>query len=176
MVSTPCSTFVFIPSTRTPPGNRNRLRNLFWLRSTRCQVAESSISSCPLWPRIWSMFPFSREILTSSFNRPVGHSFQRSMAMCKTNISIEQVVLGSLKSVFQLDHQVNISLYLTEATTLHHSKESTGLTPSWCFPSLIHLLASQTLKSISFHWTRMLLSPLSVERLLHSMKGFDTHL
>ena len=32
------------------------------------------------------------------------------------------VVLGSLKSFFQLDHQVDISLYLTEATALRHCR------------------------------------------------------
>ena len=32
----------------------------------------------------------------------------------------ENIVPRSLKSFFQLDQQVNISLYLTEATTLHH--------------------------------------------------------
>ena len=35
----------------------------------------------------------------------------------------ENVVLRSLKSFFQIDHQVNISLCLMEATALHHSRE-----------------------------------------------------
>ena len=35
----------------------------------------------------------------------------------------ENVVLWSLKSFFQLDHDVNISLYLTEATPLRHCRE-----------------------------------------------------
>ena len=34
----------------------------------------------------------------------------------------ESIVLGSLKSFFQLDHQSDISLYLTEAATLRHSR------------------------------------------------------
>ena len=34
-----------------------------------------------------------------------------------------KAVLGSFESIFQLDHQVDISLYLTEATALHHSKK-----------------------------------------------------
>ena len=34
----------------------------------------------------------------------------------------ENVVPGNLKSFFKLDQQVDISLYLTEATTLCHSK------------------------------------------------------
>ena len=37
---------------------------------------------------------------------------------------IQNVVLGSLKPFFQLDHQVEISLYLPEPTALHHSRES----------------------------------------------------
>ena len=42
----------------------------------------------------------------------------------------ENVVLGSLKSFFQLDHQVDISLYLMEATALRHCRELVSLTPS----------------------------------------------
>ena len=30
---------------------------------------------------------------------------------------------GNLKSIFQLDRHVDISLYLAEATALHHSRE-----------------------------------------------------
>ena len=42
----------------------------------------------------------------------------------------ENVVLGSLQSFFQLDQRVNISLFLTEATALYHSRELTSLKPS----------------------------------------------
>ena len=35
----------------------------------------------------------------------------------------ENVVVGNLKSFFQLDHQVDITLYFTEAAKLHHSGE-----------------------------------------------------
>ena len=35
----------------------------------------------------------------------------------------ENVVPRSLKSIFQLDQQVNISFYLTEATALRHSRD-----------------------------------------------------
>ena len=43
----------------------------------------------------------------------------------------ENVVLEGLKSFFQLDHQVDISLYLTEAATaLCHSRELVGLKPT----------------------------------------------
>ena len=39
----------------------------------------------------------------------------------------KNVILGSLKSFFNLDHQVDINLYLTEATSLRHSKELVGV-------------------------------------------------
>ena len=42
----------------------------------------------------------------------------------------ENVVPRNLKSFFQSDQQINISLYLTEATALRHSKELNGLKPS----------------------------------------------
>jgi hypothetical protein len=38
---------------------------------------------------------------------------------------LENVILGSLKSFFQLDLQVNISLYLTVANSLRHSRQLT---------------------------------------------------
>ena len=44
----------------------------------------------------------------------------------------ENVVLGSLKSFFQLDYQVDISLYLSKATAPYHSRKLVGLKPSWC--------------------------------------------
>ena len=39
----------------------------------------------------------------------------------------ENVVLGSLKSFFQLDQQLDISLYLTETTTFCNSRKLTNL-------------------------------------------------
>ena len=65
---------------------------------------------------------------------------------------VEKVVLGSLKSFFQLDHEVAINLYLTEVTTLYHFRELGGLTPSRCTFSPISLSAFWTLKSIPFHF------------------------
>jgi hypothetical protein len=41
----------------------------------------------------------------------------------------ENVVLGSLKSFFHLDHQVHISIYITEAIALYHSKQLVGFKP-----------------------------------------------
>jgi hypothetical protein len=43
---------------------------------------------------------------------------------------LERVVLESLKSFFQLDHQVQITLHLTDATTLCHCRELPSLTSS----------------------------------------------
>ena len=43
---------------------------------------------------------------------------------------IENVVLGSLKSFFYLDHQVDSSLYLKEAIALGHFRALVGLKPS----------------------------------------------
>ena len=63
----------------------------------------------------------------------------------------EYVVSRTLKFVFQSNQQLNISLYLTKATTLHHSRESIGLKTSWWTFNPISHLASRTLKSISFH-------------------------
>ena len=63
----------------------------------------------------------------------------------------ENVAEGSLKSSFQLDHQVDISLYLTEATTLLHSKELVGLKPSRFTFSLISLFDFMDFK-INFIW------------------------
>ena len=65
--------------------------------------------------------------------------------------SLFEKVLGSLESFFQLDHQVDISMHFTEATTLCHSRELAGLTPLYCIYSPVSFSASQTLKSIWFH-------------------------
>jgi hypothetical protein len=46
------------------------------------------------------------------------------------NHYLEIQILESLKSFFQLDRQVDISLYLMEVTALRHSKELASLTPS----------------------------------------------
>ena len=43
----------------------------------------------------------------------------------------ESVVPWGFKSFFQIDLWVDISLYLTEATVLRHSREVAGLKPSW---------------------------------------------
>ena len=53
----------------------------------------------------------------------------------------EDVVLESLKSVFQFDHQVDINFFLKEVATLCHSRELVDLKPSWCPVNPISLLA-----------------------------------
>ena len=57
---------------------------------------------------------------------------------------IQNLVVGSLNSYFQLTYQFDFSHYFTEATALHYYRESTFLTPPWW------TLAARTLKSISF--------------------------
>ena len=42
----------------------------------------------------------------------------------------ENIILESLESFFQLDQQVDISIYLTEVTALCHSRELACLKPS----------------------------------------------
>jgi hypothetical protein len=42
----------------------------------------------------------------------------------------DNIVPRSLKSFFQLDQQVNISLYLMGVIALRHSREHNGLKPS----------------------------------------------
>ena len=66
----------------------------------------------------------------------------------------EKVALRSLGSFFQLDHQIDIMLYLTEAITLCHSRELVGPTLSWCTVSPISLSTSKTLRkySLQFHF------------------------
>ena len=60
-------------------------------------------------------------VLECSLHKPIRDKFPSLF---------ENVVLGILKSFFQLDHQVDIRLYLTEVATIHHSRELVGLKPS----------------------------------------------
>ena len=62
---------------------------------------------------------------------------------------IEDVVLGSPKSFFQVDHQVDVSHYLMDTSTLHHSRELAWLTPSYCTFSPISLFGFLDFKSNS---------------------------
>ena len=66
-------------------------------------------------------------------------------------ISIWVRSLGNLKSFFHLSHQVDISIYLIEATAVFHSRELASLTPICCPFIPISLLTSWTWRSISFH-------------------------
>ena len=43
---------------------------------------------------------------------------------------LENIVPRSLESIFQLDHQAEINLFIKEATALHHSRKLVGLQPS----------------------------------------------
>ena len=55
------------------------------------------------------------------FLQTCGPFISKKHGTVRPTFIFEQVVLGSLKSIFQLDHQVNITLYLMEATPLQHS-------------------------------------------------------
>jgi hypothetical protein len=66
---------------------------------------------------------------------------------------LENVILGSLKSFFQSNNHVDISLYLKEAIMLRYSRELANLKQSRCTFTPISPLTSWTLKSTSFHWT-----------------------
>ena len=68
----------------------------------------------------------------------------------KSSSIFKNVAIRSLESFFQLDHLVDISLHLTEATALHHFRALADLKPSWCTLTRISLLTFQTLESISF--------------------------
>ena len=73
----------------------------------------------------------------------------------KFSLLFQNVVLGSLESFFKLDQQDDISLYLTEATALRHSRELVGFEPSWCAFNPISLFGFPDFKNqiyfISFH-------------------------
>ena len=66
----------------------------------------------------------------------------------------ENVVLGSLKSFFQIDHQADINIYFTKAKALHHFRESTRWKLLWCHLVSLGFMAYMTLKptSLHFHW------------------------
>ena len=53
-----------------------------------------------------------------------------NFSMDKFPSLFENVQLGNLESFFQLDQQVDISLYLMKATALRNSKKITSLKPS----------------------------------------------
>jgi len=87
----------------------------------------------------WSTIPISRDKRLCNFcSYNVVENEAHFVLECPLYSSIrdkfqslfENIVLGSIKSFFQLDHQVDISLYLTEATALRHSRELASLTPS----------------------------------------------
>ena len=52
-------------------------------------------------------------MLKSPLHNPIGDKFPSLF---------ENVVLGSFEYFFQLNHQVDITLYLMEATMLYHSR------------------------------------------------------
>lgn len=63
----------------------------------------------------------------------------------KLQSQFENVVLGSLKSSFQFDHQGDSSLYLMEITALRQPRVLAVLAPSWYTGSPFSLMASNQL-------------------------------
>ena len=71
----------------------------------------------------------------------------------KVSSLFENVVLGSLKSYFQVEHQHDNNIYLTKVKALHHSRESTGWKLLWCNLVSLAFMAYMTLESISVHFS-----------------------
>ena len=107
----------------------------------------------------WSSLPISRDnilcrfcsynevdieahfVLECSLYNPIGD---------KLPSLFENVVLESLMSFFRLDQQLDISLYLTEATTLRRSKNLASLKPSRRTSNSITLLLPGLLNQFHF--------------------------
>jgi hypothetical protein len=53
-----------------------------------------------------------------------------SLLEISSHYYFENVVLGGPNSFFQLDCQVDISVYMLKATKLYHSRKLVGLKPS----------------------------------------------
>ena len=81
----------------------------------------------------WTTIPISRGTRFCHF---CSHNVVQNEAPFVLNIALynpiiyiyvlslfENVVLGSLKSFFQLDHDIDICLYIPEVAALHHSKK-----------------------------------------------------
>ena len=67
-----------------------------------------------------------------------------------SQFSLSKVALDG-ESFFQLDHD----LVFISISPLRYSREFMLLTPSWWTPSPISTLASQTIQSLSFHFTSL---------------------
>lgn len=65
----------------------------------------------------------------------------------------ENIRLGSLKSLFQLNNQVNVNVFLLETTPFSYYRELRCLIPCRCTFGPISPLASWTLQSTLFCWS-----------------------
>ena len=131
------------------------------IRQQRKIIAAYHTSNCRLDIEVsqWSTIPISRDtrVCHSCSYNAVENEAHLELLECplykpirnKCPSLFEDVGLGSLKSFFQLDHQVDINLYLTKATALHHSKELASLRPPWCTFNPIHLFLFPYLTSMS---------------------------
>lgn len=91
------------------------------------------------------------------FEGPLYNSFTDFIYWLIYLYLFQNVVPGSFKSFFQLDYQVDISLYLTRIIIFQYFRELVSLSSSWCTLSPITFLASRTPSPIWFHhyqnWT-----------------------
>ena len=69
--------------------------------------------------------------------------------------SVKNEVLERLKSFFQLNHQVDSSLYLIEAITLRHSRELASLKPPWFLLDAYTLIPLDQFGSSLSQWAIM---------------------
>ena len=89
--------------------------------------------------RLWHFFSYNvveseaHIMLECPLYNPIRDKFQSLF---------EKIVLGNLEYLFQSE-QVDISLYLTKTTALHHSRKLASLTPPLC---IFSLLTSRTSK------------------------------
>ena len=80
----------------------------------------------------------------------------------KFEFLFENIALGNVKPFFQLDHQVDVSLYLVEAMAICYSRELTSLIPSRCTFSPWSFLASHFICDIfgeNAHYEEYVASP-----------------
>jgi hypothetical protein len=80
-------------------------------------------------------------------------------------------IFGNFKSVFQLDHQVDLNVHLIEATVLHFPRELAFLTPSLCIYGPIYLLILWTIKSTSYDIINFVSSECSLQ-VIHDTQQF----
>jgi hypothetical protein len=110
----------------------------------------------------WSIILISKDkILCQLYSKNVVENDAHFVLKCPLynstrfpSLSSIVVLVGSLKSLFWFNYQIDISLCLTQVNALHYSREIAILTPSWCTFSPMSILTFLTLESISSHWNK----------------------